>query len=152
MTYHFSVFFQSKTTEIIKIHFERDNTPPSTEFAHNFCTGFPPWAKGVYTLYTPTAYLQVFCFFFLRAISALFNPTRRLQPSPDAAHFVNTHLPQFESAGCEVPCGRMHNALVLSLSAYDSNVLSVIVNNLHHKAPCRLYTFTHINLSHKRLG
>ena len=31
--------------------------------------------------------------------------------------------------------GRMHNALVLSLSAYDSNVLSVIVRNLHHKAP-----------------
>ena len=48
--------------------------------------------------------------------------------------------------------GRMHNALVLSLSAYDSNVLSVIVRNLHHKAPGRLHTFTHIHLSHKRLG
>ena len=48
-------------------------------------------------------------------------------------------------------CGRMHNALVLSLSAYDSNVLSAIVRNLHHKAPYKLHTFTHIHLSHKRL-
>jgi hypothetical protein len=41
--------------------------------------------------------------------------------------------------------------LWLSLNAYDSNVLSVIVRNLHHKAPCRLHTFTHMHLSHKRL-
>ena len=34
-----------------------------------------------------------------------------------------------------VTSGRMHNVLVLSLSAYGSNVLSVIVRNLHHKAP-----------------
>ena len=45
----------------------------------------------------------------------------------------------------------MHNALVHSISAYDSNVLSAIVRNLHHKAPYRLHTFTHIHLSHKRL-
>ena len=36
---------------------------------------------------------------------------------------------------------------VLSLSAWYSNVLRVKVCNLHHKAPCRLYTFTHIWVS-----
>ena len=83
----------------------------------------------------------------------LFVLTDIINSKSGRSHRVEVCIPTYVRHIYSTSRGRMHNAICAQLKRLILKCIeSESVHNLHHKAPCRLHTFTHIYVRIKPLS